>query len=57
MSRDKTATKRNATYRDRLRESGLVLVQVWAHPDDRERVRRYAERLRQRCNKTMVRAG
>lgn len=43
---DRTATKRNAEYRQRLRESGLVLVQVWARPEDREKVRRYAERLR-----------
>lgn len=44
--KDKTAVKRNATYRDRMRDSGLVLVQVWTRPGDREKVRRYAEKLR-----------
>ncbi len=46
--KDKTAVKRNAAYRQRMIGSGLVLLQVWTRPEDRERVRRYAERLRHR---------
>lgn len=44
--KDKTAVKRNANYRKNMRESGLVLLQVWCKPEDREKVRRYAEKLR-----------
>jgi len=44
--RDKTAVKRNASYRQRKQEAGLVLLQVWVRPEDRDKVRKYAEKLR-----------
>lgn len=33
--------------RERMREAGFVLVQVWAHEDDRAEVVRYAARKRE----------
>ena len=41
----KTAAERKAAERDRYRSAGLVKVEVWIHPDDRERLSRYVGRL------------
>jgi len=34
------------SYRDRMREQGFVLKQVWILPDNSERLKRYSEKLR-----------
>jgi hypothetical protein len=44
----KSAAQRKADERTRMRSLGLVLRQVWVHPKDWERVRRYIERLLKR---------
>lgn len=43
-----TPAQRKAAERDRQRERGLVVVQVWVHPEDRENLARYVKRLNQR---------
>jgi hypothetical protein len=40
-----SAAQRKAAERDRMRALGLVLRQVWVHPKDWERVRKYIDRL------------
>jgi len=41
----KTVNQRVQDLRDRNRAAGFVLRQVWVHPDDWERVKKYLERL------------
>lgn len=40
-----TPAQRKAAERDRQRRAGRVVVQVWVHPEDRDRVVRYVARL------------
>lgn len=44
-----SATERKREERARYRKAGLVPVQVWVRPDNREKVQRYAERLNNRA--------
>lgn len=44
----KTAAQRKAEERERQRSLGRVVVQVWVHPDDREKLAHYVRRLNQR---------
>ena len=44
----KTAAQRKAEERQRYRDAGLAVVQVWIHPEDREKLARYVKRLNQR---------
>lgn len=44
----KSAAQRKAEERQRQRDAGLVVVQVWVHPDDRLKLARYIKRLNQR---------
>jgi|GEM_PF-4701748 len=37
--------ERQASWRARNRQLGRVETKVWPHPEDRDRVRRYVERL------------
>ncbi len=37
---------KQAEFKARMREGGFVQVAVWVHLDDKERVRRYIERLK-----------
>jgi hypothetical protein len=46
----KTPAERKADERQRYRDLGLVVVQVWVHPQDREKLARYVKRLNQRAN-------
>lgn len=39
------AAKRQANRRARQRATGLVLIQVWVHPEDRDWLRRTAKQL------------
>lgn len=41
----KTEAAYKAEQRARKRDAGLVVVEVWCRPADKERVRRYVERL------------
>jgi NADPH-dependent ferric siderophore reductase len=42
------ATKRVQALRQRRVEQGLVRVELYLHPDDREPVRKFARRLQRR---------
>jgi hypothetical protein len=44
--KDRTQRDRQGRRRAKMREAGYVLVQVWAHTDDKPRVIRYAAQLR-----------
>lgn len=44
----KTPAERKAAERARLRKEGLKPLEVWAHPGDHPRVKKYVERLRKR---------
>ena len=39
------AAERQATYRQRLRDAGLVPIEVWCKPEDKERVREFVEKI------------
>lgn len=45
---DKTNVKRQLRFRERMREAGFKLMQLWAHPADWPAIKRYADRLRKR---------
>lgn len=47
----KDAAERKAAERARKRAEGLVLMQVWAHPDDHPAIKRYVARLTKRRDK------
>ena len=38
--------KRTAKYRARMAEKGYRMLQIWVHKTDREKVRRFALKLR-----------
>lgn len=44
----RTVNQRVQELRDRMRALGFVLRQVWVHPDDWERVKKYLERINNR---------
>jgi hypothetical protein len=44
----KAGKKRQAEYRQRLREAGFKAKEVWAHIDDWPLIERLVERLRKR---------
>ncbi len=44
----KTPTQRKADERNRHRALGRTPVQVWVHPEDREKVAHYIRRLNDR---------
>ena len=48
MSAAKTASQRKADERQRQRDAGRVVVQVWVHPDDRAKLAHYIKRLNER---------
>ncbi len=48
MSPAKTAAQRKAEERQRQRDRGRVVVQVWIHPDDRAKLAHYIKRLNER---------
>lgn len=41
----KTPQERKAAERKRNKKAGLVIVQAWCHPEDRPKIREYAEKL------------
>jgi hypothetical protein len=41
----KTAAERKRDERERMRNQGFVLRQLWVHPKDWPRVQRYLERV------------
>jgi len=43
-----TAAERKAAQRARERKEGLERLELKAHPDDHEKIKRYAERLAKR---------
>lgn len=43
-----TAAERKAAERQRQRDAGRVVVQVWVHPDDRAKLAHYIKRLNER---------
>lgn len=52
MNTPKTAAQRKADERQRQREFGRVVVQVWVHPDDRPKLAHYIKRLNERRART-----
>jgi len=51
MSPALTPAERKAAERQRQRELGRVVVQVWVHPDDRAKLAHYIKRLNERRDK------
>ena len=47
----KTTKERVADFAKRMKERGLVKVWAWCYPEDRDEIRKYAERLRKRREK------
>lgn len=47
----KTPAQLKRDERDRYRKLGRVAVQVWVHPDDRERIQKLAALLNRRREK------
>jgi len=43
-----TAAERKSAERQRQRDLGRVVVQVWIHPDDRAKLAHYIKRLNER---------
>lgn len=44
----RSAAQRKADERQRYKDAGLVAVQVWINPRDREKLARYVKRLNER---------
>ena len=44
----RTPAQRKADERQRQRDAGRVVVQVWIHPDDRAKLAHYIKRLNER---------
>lgn len=51
MPTAKSASQRKADERQRQRDAGRVVVQVWVHPLDRDKLARYIKRLNERREK------
>ena len=51
MPTAKSAAQRKADERQRQRDAGRVVVQVWVHPLDRDKLARYIKRLNERRDK------
>lgn len=49
MTSPRSPAERKAAERQRQRDAGRVAVQVWVHPDDREKLARYIKRLNDRA--------
>lgn len=47
----KSNAERQREWRERLKAQGYALVPIACHPEDRERLQRYAERLRKQREK------
>lgn len=45
MNAARTATERKQDERERMRERGYVLRQIWVHPKDWPRVQKYVARV------------
>lgn len=43
----KTIKQRQAEFKKRMREAGLSRMEIWVHPDKKDQVKRYVERLNQ----------
>ena len=52
MNAAKSAAQRKADERRRQRDAGRVVVQVWVHPLDREKLALYIKRLNDRRKAT-----
>lgn len=50
-----TAAQRKAAERQRQRDAGRVVVQVWIHPDDRAKLAHYIKRLNERNEQSLQR--
>jgi hypothetical protein len=44
----KTNRDIQAAYKERMRSAGFILLALWVHREDKERVKKYVERLRKR---------
>lgn len=42
----KTNRQRQAEFKERMRAAGFIQYPVWVHPEDRQRLKKYVERLR-----------
>lgn len=47
----KANARRQREWRARINAAGYKILNVWCHPDDAERLKRYAERLRKHRDK------
>ena len=50
MSTPMTPAERKAAERQRQRNAGRAVVQVWVHPEDRKNLAQYIKRLNERRN-------
>lgn len=50
----KTPAQRKADERQRRTESGQARLELWAHPDDHEAIKAYAEKLAKRRARQML---
>jgi hypothetical protein len=57
MTPAKTPAERKADERQRQRDAGLVVVQVWVHPDDRAKLAHYIKRLNARYSRSSATAS
>jgi hypothetical protein len=46
----KTNKTKQAEFKTRMREAGFTQMAVWVHQDDKEKVRRYIDRLKRARN-------
>ena len=47
-----TSATRQAAYRQRLRNAGLVPIEVWCKPEDKERIREYVATITEEPEKS-----
>ena len=50
LIKDKTAPQRVAKYTQKMKDLGYVRVGLWVRKEHRERLRKYAEKLRRIVN-------
>jgi hypothetical protein len=50
----KTPAQRKAAERQRQRDMGRVVIQVWIDPADRQKLTRYIKRMNERADRAKV---
>lgn len=57
MTEPKTSAERVAALRERRDLLGLQRLELYVHPEDRERVQKYARRLQRQRERTVTKAA